>query len=229
MTFATIPVYDKFCLMEYALGYFIPRVTIHAEQGSTQPLLTLDGRQMTDLATARSCEVECLITGIKDSHAASLVVRMAIISMRSFLQLVALLLDETRLAALRTAAVSIAGAIAVLSVGTVIFDPELLTWVLAVGEALKAGYQDSQRLIEGKAVPIWPGRGKINVNCWYQDYLRLLLLMLPQSMVLERSAQILERIMPGPYFTSLTAATTWQGDVRQLSGAYFPLPAAKSG
>ena len=222
MTFATPPIYDKFCIMEYALGYFVPRVTMRSENGASVPLLTLDGRSMPDLPDGRASEVECLITGLKDAHVASLVVRMAIISMRSFLQLVALMLDETRLAALRTAATSIAAAIAAISVGTVLFDPELLTWVLAVGEALKAGYQDSQRLIDGKSVPVWPGKPKINMNVWYQDYLRLLLLILPQSLVLERSARLLEKIMPGPYYTALTAQTTWRGQKLQLSAAYFP-------
>ena len=229
MTFATPPIYDKFCLMEYALGYFVPRVTVRSENGASVPLLTLDGRSMAELPDGRASEVECLITGLKDTHVASLVVRMAIISMRSFLQLVALMLDETRLAALRTAATSIAAAIAVISAGTVLIDPELLTWVLAVGEALKAGYQDSQRLIDGKSVPVWPGKPKISVNVWYQDYLRLLLLMLPQSLVLERSAQLLEKIMPGPYYTALTAQTTWRGKSVQLSAAYFPRDPATDG
>ena len=228
MTFATVPVYDKFCLMEYGLGYFIPRVTIRSENGITGTLSTLDGRKMTDDLALRQGEIERLITGLDNTRAANLVVRMAIISMRSFIQLTALVLDETRMTALRTAAASLAAAIGVLSGGTVLFDPGLLTWVLAVGEALAAGYEDSQKLLDGKGVPVWPGKGNINLQCWYQDYLRLLLLILPQSLLLERMARILETIVPGPFFTALTAEITWRGRTARLSAAYFPDFAASS-
>lgn len=218
--FETIPIYEKFCLMEYSIGQFQPSVNKMMTSGGARDLRTIDGRFFKDLPTTRKFEVEQIITGIDNPDNADLTVRVIVTSLRSLIQLIYILTDEQQMTTLRTTSTALSAAILIATSGTVAIEPNVLTYLLAAGQAIGAGLSDYDSLKAGKAVNIWPGSAKINIGLYYQDYLRIFLLIVPRATLVERISRQLNQILPEPYFTSLRITVGFRGRDYQMTGAY---------
>lgn len=218
--FKTVPIYEKFCLMEYILGQFQPAVNKMITSGGARDLQTINGRFFKDLTTTRKAEVEQIITGINNADQAALTVRVFITSLRSLIQLIYILTDEQQMAALRTSSTALSAAIMVASSGTVAIEPIVLTYLLAAGQAIGTGLADFESLKAGKAVNIWPGSAKINVGLYYQDYLRIFLLIIPRANLVDRIGRQLNQILPDTCYTGLLVKADFRGRIYQMTGAY---------
>lgn len=220
LDFSTAPLYEKFCVVEYLMAYCTPRAPVQVIDGRSVDLETPDGRSLAALAVDRPSEIEQFITGIEDPALAAGTVRFILISVRSLLHLAAILTDQTRMAAIRGTAATLAGAVAAISAGTVVIDPEPVAYLIAAAEALAAGIRESSRLIAGQGVRFWPGKGQVSLQLWYGDYLRLLLYCLPRATLIQRFSRCLDRLHPDTLHTALTVRTTLAGRSYALSGGY---------
>ncbi|MEA4888221.1 MAG: DUF5702 domain-containing protein [Clostridiaceae bacterium] len=220
LSFDTSPVYEKLCLTEYVMGYFLPRVTVKTDQTGTTPLKLLDGRDCSRLTGQRPGEIEQILTGLDNPETAGSVIRLYLVGIRSVIQLAALLTDESRMTSIRATAAAISAAIAAISAGSAVIDPELLAYLLAGGKAIAAGFSDCSRLLAGKGVALWPGNNKSSLQIWYQDFLRLFLLLTPQTTLLERCGALVAKVLPGSFYTGILVATTYRGRNYQLEGGY---------
>ncbi len=215
---AATGLYEDLCVAEYALAYCTQRVTVCGQTGRT--LRTPDGRSMTALAVSRPCELEQVLTGFFDPQAAAFVVRTCLVSLRTLIHLAALVSDADEMLTIQGLAESLAGAVALVSAGTVALEPQAIAYVLVVAKALSAAYKDTTRLLAGERIRLWPGIGDLSATCSYQDHLRLFTLMLPRSLVVRRCGLIIEGVCGGPFYTQVTAASTLAGQGYQLSGGY---------
>jgi len=95
-----------------------------------------------------------------------------------------------------------------------------MTYLLAVGDAIRLGYEDCQKMLDGKGISFWPGKTPVNVTLYYQDWLRLLLFILPRSTLLNRTGGQLAKILPGPCYTRLKAVVVYNGRSTSIIGGY---------
>lgn len=220
LNFSTAPVYEKLCVVEYIMAYCTAQATVQVVDGTGRDLETPDGRSLASLAVGRPREVEQILTGISQPSLAAGTVRFILISMRSMLNLAAILTDSTRMAAIRTAAATIVGAVAAISLGTVVIEPESVAYLIAAAQALAAGIRESSRLVAGHGVRFWPGKGNITFQLWYGDYLRLMLYCLPRATLVERCGRLLDGLYPAPLHTGIVVSTRFAGRDYALEGGY---------
>jgi hypothetical protein len=218
--FSTPPIYEKLCVVDYILSAFTSQVEGQWTQGTWHAYETLDGMMVSDLKGERPCEAERVLTGFSDPEAARITVRFIITSIRSLIHMTAILTDETRLSSFRAAAATLAGAVAVISAGTVAVEPETITYLLVACQAVAKGMDEGRRLIEGQSIPFWPGKESIEFSLVYRDYLRLMLLSMPRSVLVERSAQIIQELYPGSHYTNLFVKTRYNHRTYALEGGY---------
>jgi hypothetical protein len=220
LNFSTAPVYEKLCVVEYIMAYCPARATVQIVDGTGSDLETPDGRSLASLAAGRPGEIEQILTGIDQPALAAGTVRFILISLRSLINLAAILTDSTRMAAIRSAAATLVGAVAAISLGTVIIEPESVAYLIAAAQALAAGISDSSRLVAGHGVRFWPGKGNITFQLWYGDYMRLMLYCLPRATLVERCGRLLDRLYPDQLHTGLTVRTSYAGRTYALDGGY---------
>ncbi len=221
LNFGTIPIYEQLCFDEYILGHFKPAVTQMITPQGTVDLMTMDGRYFKDFGESRSCEAEQILTGFNKPDDAEATVKFILTSLRSLIRLIWILTDQEQMAAFQSTAVLISAAITAASVGYVKIDPQIITYLLAVGTAIGGGIAESSLLMEGKMVNFWPGQSEINVRLHYLDYLRLFFLFIPQATLVQRIGQQLERVLTQPCYTALTVRTVIRGRTYSMSGGYI--------
>ena len=73
-------------LAEYCLAYLTAAVTVRQEDGKREPLQTISGLDLTDLAQVRPAEIEQIITGTEDPEAARRQVQTGLVAARSIIQ-----------------------------------------------------------------------------------------------------------------------------------------------
>ncbi len=188
----TLGVYDHFAISEYCLGYFTSTVIVRRGNGAVNALKTYSGYELADLVEKRPAEVERLVTGLNSPDQASLLVQATLLGLRSLIQLAATLTDSAVMSSLRTSAATVAAAILAVSGGTVIVDPEMMTYILAVIRSVGQGISDIQKLKNGSLLAVWPGPTAINWEMHYRDYLRLLLLLQPDSWIVHRVGPLIK-------------------------------------
>ena len=213
------PIYEKLCVSEYVLSYLTSRVNC-LEMDSSVQLTTPDGRMMTEISVQRPCEVEQVMTGLYDHQSAALLVRTLLTTLRGVIQLAAILTDTAEMGIIRATAAAITGAIAAASCGSVVIEPETMTYIIAAGKALIAGFRDTANLIAGKGVRIWPGIGEITIECWYPDYLRLILYLIPRAVLVRNSARIIQRVSGASFHTELVLRACLNNRCYVHSGGY---------
>lgn len=203
-------VLDRVYLTEYSLSYFVNQTPFVIRSGVRYDDRTPDGRAMTSFSGSRDLEVEEIATGFR-GRAAGHVISSFISSIRFLLHLIRILLDEGLMAGYRATAAIVCATIAVISLGEIGIPPEVMTWILVVGDSLRKGIQDSYQLKKGYEVNLWPGETGINVPMRYRDYLRLLILVQSPDVIAERIAEIIQRLYPGSYWTCLACQGEWAG------------------
>jgi hypothetical protein len=185
-----------------------------------EELKTIDGRFFSSMPDSREAEAEQILTGLEKPADARLAVRALTTALRSMIHLAALLSDPERMEAIRASAAGTSVFIAVLTAGQIIIEPEVMTYLLAAGQAISAGMSDYGRLSSGGSVEFWPTRGKLAIPSFYQDYLRLFLLFVPRSTILERVAAKLEELLPGPCYAGLQLSVNYQNRTYRRGGGY---------
>ncbi|MDD2579085.1 MAG: hypothetical protein PHX55_06455 [Eubacteriales bacterium] len=212
--------YEKLCLADYVLGCFGRSVDQVWLQGGCQPIRMIDGRPMSELPSERRAEAEQILTGIDQPKLAILVTKTAITSVRALFHLLCQLLDQETMATIRGTAAALSAAIAAASAGSVVVDPEMLTWLVVAGRSLQKGWTDTRKLCKGYAVAIWPDEAVRTPDLFYEDYLRLFLLVQPRPRLVEQTGRRLSAWMPGPFFCGLRIETDWRGQRLALEGNY---------
>ncbi|NCA98970.1 MAG: hypothetical protein EOM08_02835 [Clostridia bacterium] len=196
------PLVQKAGLTEYCLAYLTAAVTIRQEDGKSEPLQTISGLDLKDLAQVRPAEIERIITGTEDPDAARRRVKTVLIAARSLVHLTAILADTEELALLRAQAVTL---VAILAGATgIVLEPESITYVLALGQAIFRGNEDVTDLLAGQAIRLIPPSlldQALVVS--YADHLRLMLLILPTDTLLERIGTCIRRSFPQDYAVAI--------------------------
>ncbi len=192
------PLVQKAGLAEYCLAYLTSAVTVRQEDGKREPLSTISGLDLTDLAQARPAEIEQIIMGTEDPDTARRKVQTSLVAARSIIQLAALLADGDEMALLRAQAVTLA---AILAGATgVVLEPESITYVLALVQAIARGNEDVTALLAGQSIRLIPPSlldQPLVVS--YADHLRLMLWILPSDTLLERISRCIRRTFPQDY------------------------------
>ena len=206
LNFRTAPVYEKACLIEYVLAYFRPAVT---RMGQLE-LKTPDGRPFSEFSDKRKYEVEQIIAGQTDPQKAQNAVKSYLVGLRCIINLIWILTDQDQVNKLQSAAAAISAALLITSGGTVAVESKIIYYMLVVGSAINNGNADYSKLYSGRAVYIWPGKSSVNLPLYYQDYLRLFLLIMPRASILERTGKLLAGLFPEPLYTRLEVAANFQ-------------------
>ncbi len=218
--FTTVPLYEKLCLVEYGMTHLTCRTPFTVSGTGTSYQLAPNGQRLSDLLLDRPNEIEQLLTGSKDPKAAAATVRFILISCRSLIHLAAILTDETKMASIRSSALAFSAALAAMSVGAVLIDPQVISYILIAGQAIWAGIRETDALVSGKGVRFWPGRGNLTFELYYQDYLRIFLCAVPRASLVERTAGLISQNLNRPLYTGLTIRADWAGRCYQLAGGY---------
>lgn len=220
MSFESPALYEKLCLSEYVLGCFGRSVDQVWRQDDCQPLCLMNGQPLSRLPTERRAEAEQILTGIEHPKLAILMTKTAISSVRSLIHLVHLLLDQEAMATIRGTSAALSAAIAAASAGSVVVDPEMMTWLVVAGRSLQKGWTDTRRLCRGYGVAIWPDDAIRTPALYYEDYLRLFLLIQPRHRLVEQTGRRIAACLPGPFYCALRVETDWRGQRLALEGRY---------
>ena len=220
LDFKTAPIYEKICLVEYVLGHFRPAVQKISSASGVSDLLTLSGHKFIELPESRQNEVEQILTGVEKPEQARLIVQSILTGLRGIIRLIWILSDTKQMNDLRAAGTAISAAALALSSGSVVVDAEVVTYLLVIGQAIGGGMADCDNLAAGRAVNLWPGRTDVNISLYYQDYLRIFLLAVPRSTLLQRIGCRLDDIMPEARFTELKVSTEFRNSIYSLTGSY---------
>lgn len=192
------PFVQKAGLSEYCLSYLTYAVTVRQESGKSEPLQTISGLDLAALAQSRPAEIEQIITGTEDPDAAQRRVKTGLMAARSLLHLAAILADADERALLRTQAVAL---VAILAGATgIVLEPEIITYMLAISQAIIRGNEDVTDLLAGQSIRLIPPSlldQALVVS--YADHLRLMLLVLPTDTLLERIGLCIQRSFPNDH------------------------------
>ena len=210
---------DRLFLCEYSLAYFKNDAPYVVRNGVRYLDMTPDGRKLLNFSPSRDHEVEEIATGVS-GNAGAVLVALFIGAVRFVIRLIHIITDETKMADYRVKAVLASLAIAAISVGHVVIDPEVLTWIIVVSSALINAASDTLQLRRGAEINFWPGDLGVNVALRYRDYLRFLLLVQSPDRITGRIATVLARVHPGPYYVTVTCHGTWS-DVQVTHAAAY--------
>jgi len=194
---------QKAGLAEYCLAYLTSAVTVRqSRDGQSEPLLTISGLALPDLAKTRPAEIEQIISGHQDPAKARRSLKTGLTALRSAIQLTAILADPDDLAILRAEAVAL---VSILAAATgILLEPESITYLLAISQAILRGVQEVNSLLAGQSIRLFPENLLDQpLVLSYADHLRLLLLTLPTDTLLLRISQCVQKTFPQPYAAAL--------------------------
>ncbi len=200
---------DRIILTEYTLSYFKNDVPFLVRNGVRVDDRTPDGRIISSFPSARDHEAEEIATGIGGGGGAY-AVSLFIGAIRFVLRLLHVLTDEAQLAKYEIAAGVIVAAVAAITLGEVTLPPEVVMWVLVASAVLAQATQDTFRLQRGHEVNLWPGTSSFNVPMRYRDYLRLLIVVQPPDLIVERMMPVIGRVITGPHYTEVICRGEWE-------------------
>ncbi len=210
---------DRLILSEYTLAYFKNDTPFVIRQGVEIEDKTPDGRVLASFSSLRDKEAEEIATGLEGKNA-SAVVLLFIGSIRLVCHLVNCLTDASKMNSYRATAAAISAGIAAISMGEVMIDPEVMTWILLVTATLGKSVHDCSQLKKGYEIDLWPGELKVNVSMRYRDYLRLMIILQPPDTITDRIGAVISRQYPGSYYTKVTCLAEWS-DVSVTHAASF--------
>ncbi len=211
LAFGDLPVYDDLSLNVYAQRMFKCQPTHSAGSRNEIYATNLRHVRLNELPTERNFEIEYVLFGKERDVENQMAGNSLLFGTRLLIQLVDYRADETKMAQARSMAAVLSTLIAVLSVGQVTISPTVLTDLIWIVECALAAYKEFKSLCLGMAVDLWPYRKSGNLSLYYQDYMLLYSLFVPQDQIILRIADLLEANSGLSLCMGVVVRVDWKG------------------
>ncbi len=188
---------DKMLFQEYVINQFSSEVRGPAAASQNgKSFLTLSGQKMSDLDFTSHYEAESILLAQRNEWVTAGIITGVLASTRLALQFAAILNDGQKMATYQGVGTTLASALALLSLGTVVIDPLVVARVFALIEAAIQMFSDVKQLKQGKGVALFPLKGNSleRIDMFYIDYLRLMGLFVPLEKQATVAAEIIENV-----------------------------------
>lgn len=188
---------DKMLFQEYVINQFSSEVRGPAAASQNgKSYLTLSGQKMSDLDFTSHYEAESILLAQRNEWVTAGIITGVLASTRLALQFAAILNDSQKMATYQGVGTTLASALALLSLGTVVIDPLVVARVFALIEATIQMFSDVKQLKQGKGVALFPLKGNSleRIDMFYIDYLRLMGLFVPMEKQAIMAAEIVENV-----------------------------------
>ena len=190
-----LPLVDDLLLSEYLFRYYTMHCSELEQNGSKQALTTPDGRFHQDLINAgRKHEVEQIIFNKDQSDKAFATAKNSITAACFAYHLMDSLSDQNKQAIYLTEASILCGSIALISLGTVIIEPQSVSYLFMLIDVVANTNKDVNKVLSGKTMIIKLANGDIEIN--YKDFMRIFLLTISEDNLLTGMTRVRKNTSP---------------------------------
>lgn len=223
-----VPALSKLQIQEYMLRYYTMHCSDVELNGQKIILTRPDGtRHKTMLDQGREHEVEQVVFNDFNPDSAYSKAKWSIYGIIFAHHLVKNFSDQEKLNSYRTIASILSGTVAVLSLGTIIIEPEVLVYGIAVVKSIVNANSDQAKVQLGKSMLFQLGDQEIEIH--YKDFMRIFSLLVPEEKLLQGLTKIRQNTLPGPYGVAFVLNAHYNKSQIQLTRAFSDFVAEGEG
>jgi len=218
---------DSLLINEYAVSFFDSKVEYIVDGDSKELESNLLGVPFTEIHGSNRADLEYLLTGIDNEIISFSIAETLIFDMRTIANTGIYLLDNEKMKKAKEIAEILSAAITLVSAGTVSIDPEALKFGVIYVWALKQGFQDVLKLIGGESVILFDHsalddqevlKGALMTD--YRDYMRVLLLAVPEEWKLSRILTLLKKDCANELYKGVCLSVDYRGSLFRMEDSY---------
>ncbi|NLJ69947.1 MAG: hypothetical protein GX328_00585 [Clostridiaceae bacterium] len=211
-----IPVISRLQLQEYMFNYYPMQVTELAVSGNKTQLQTPDGRLHSDLrAAGRKNEVEQIIFNTENPNSAASKAKWSIRGICFTYHLIDNFTDAEKRSDYLLQATGISTAIAAVSLGHVVIDPQSLTYLIILIDSLSQAFADCSQLVAGEEISFAFGPVEFELN--YRDFMRVFALLKKEENLLIGINNMRKKTIAGSYVTAIELDADFRNSSFRLS------------
>ena len=180
--------------------------------------MSIIGERFSDIHDGDLCDSEFIMTG-RSGKAGSYAVSAFILAALFAKEFISVYSDASARAKYKTAASLISTAIAILSFGTVVLDPEVIETVLIVIVSLCKAAKGLGELKKGETVAFVEKGGHEFLKLGYRDFMFLFMMFVPDDDLLSHMLTVLKRDY-GDLYTGINLVTDYGGTEYDITKSY---------
>jgi len=211
-----IPVISRLQIQEYMFNYYPMQVTELEISGNKTQLQTPDGRLHVDLqAAGRKNEIEQIIYNTENPDSAASKAKWSIRGICFTYHLIDNFTDAEKQSHYLLQATGISTAIAAVSFGHVVIDPQSLTYLIILIDSLSQAFADCNQLLAGEEVSFAFANAKFELN--YRDFMRVFALLKKEDKLLTGINNMRKKTIAGSFITSIELNADFRNSSLRLS------------
>ncbi|NLM19660.1 MAG: hypothetical protein GX217_06520 [Clostridiaceae bacterium] len=211
-----IPVFSRLQIQEYMFNYYPMQVTELKVSGNKTQLQTPDGRLHSDLqAAGRKNEVEQIIYNTENPDSAATKAKWSIRGICLTYHLIDNFTNAEKQFHYLLQATGISTAIAAVSLGHVVIDPQSLTYLITLIDSLSQAFADCNQLLAGEEIYFVFGNVEIELN--YRDFMRVFALLKKEDNLLAGINNMRKKTIAGSFITAIELNADFHNSSLQLS------------
>lgn len=218
---------DSLLVNAYAASFFDSMLSMTGEGESRQAEVNLLGIPYETVHKDNHGDLEYILTGIDNEILSFSAVKMLIADVRILVNIASGLADEQKMSKAEEIAGVLSAAIAAVSAGAVVVDPEILQYLVLYVWSAGQAYIETLSLVAGKSIPLIEHSAikdndvlKRLLMTEYRDYVCFFLLAVPEEWKLSRMLEVLKRDSSGEIFTGISISVDYRGNRFLLEDTY---------
>lgn len=218
---------EYFYLNQYSVNFFDSAVKKCTINGKKVEESNIYGIPFSEIHGSNRPDIEYLLTGCEDEDSALFYAKTYVFATRTVLNLGSFLLDSEKQKQALGIAEVISTAIAVISVGEVYVDPQVVKYVILLTWAIAQAYKDVGKLISGEQITLIDnskiaGNEKVKavLSTKYRDYIGFFLLFVDKDKLLARIKTILEKECGEKAYIGISMSVKSKGKTYALRDTY---------
>lgn len=218
---------EYFYLNQYSVGFFDSAVKKCSVDGKKVEESNIYGIPFSEIHGSNRADIEYLLTGNDDEDSAIFYAKTYIFAARAVLNIGSFLFDTEKLNRALGIAEVISTAIAIVSAGTVLVDPQVVKYVILLTWAIAQTFRDVGKLIDGEEITLIDN-SKVSANeklvsalsTKYRDYIGFFLFFVDPEKILERMKMIFEKECGETAYIGLSMSVNSKGKTYLLRDTY---------
>lgn len=218
---------EYFYLNQYAAGFFDSAVKKCSVDGKKVEESNIYGIPFSEIHGTNRADIEYLLTGSDDEDSAIFYAKTYVFAARAVLNIGSFLFDTEKLNRALGIAEVISTAIAIISAGTVIVEPQVVKYVILLTWAIAQAFRDVGKLIDGEEITLIDNskvsaNEKINsaLSTKYRDYISFFLLFVDPETIHERIKTIFEKECGEMAYIGISMSVESKGKTYLLRDTY---------